>query len=76
MHPVETQIRTLSKSFLNCYVVAIFACCRQNFSPITHTGFMAREFAEAELAKSDSVENKIEIKDKLYSEENSEINGA
>ena len=75
MHPVETQIRTLSKNFLNCYIVAIFACCRQNFSPGIHQGFVGRKFAEAELEKRDSIVKTIEflkISDKLSDSEDSE----
>ena len=61
MHSVELKIRALSKTCLNSYIVAIFACCRQNFSPKKHCGFLGRAVAEAQLKERDLNENMIEF---------------
>ena len=61
MHSVELKIRALSKTCLNSYIVAIFACCRQNFSPKKHCGFLGRAVAETQLKGRDLHENMIEF---------------
>ena len=37
LSPAEEKIRTLATSFMQCYVIVIFACCRELYSIKNHS---------------------------------------
>ena len=49
LHQLEKQIRRITQNNHNMYVVAIAACCRENFSTDRHSGCIeAKSTEEAE----------------------------
>ena len=81
LEAVETHIREWSDKYVNCYFVAIFACCRENFQHQVHCDCLAaktkveaeREFKKREQARKKmvvqpTVEEKLKAKTELNQE--------
>ena len=57
---VEEDIRDMAALFPNSYLLAFFACCRENFDVNVHSGNISREEAYKLLDKSEPERLKIE----------------
>ena len=40
--PVESKVRAFTKSYLNTYIIVIFACCRETLFREKHSGGISR----------------------------------
>ena len=59
LHSVESDIRSTSMLQKNAYLVAIFACCRENHSKLKHSSCVS---ADSYAAAKEIFEERDEVK--------------
>ena len=56
MWAVEDDCRDMAKKFKNCYVFAVFACCRELYSQVKHRGGFSGDLKQAKVHFADKNE--------------------
>ena len=68
IYDIENKIRLFSKLFKNCYLISIFACCREIFRSHKHTDCIGANSLAAAIAQIESNQKKEIIKKKTQIE--------